>query len=86
MKQNPQDVKVFVSSVLPNIGIDMLRKENFNVIGWKDEIPIPRDMLIKNAKQSNALLCTLTANIDKQFLNECRHLDIISQFGVGTTT
>jgi glyoxylate reductase len=77
------DIKVFVSSVLPQIGIDMLLKENFNVITWNDNNPIPKDTLIKNAKQCNALLCTLTAKIDAEFLDECSHLEIISQFGVG---
>jgi glyoxylate reductase len=76
-------IKVFVSSVLPSIGIDMLYKENFTVITWNNEAPIPQDELIRNAKQCNALLCTLTAKINEQFLNECKHLDIISQFGVG---
>ncbi|HYJ62782.1 MAG TPA: D-glycerate dehydrogenase [Parafilimonas sp.] len=83
MSRNMNDIKVFVSSVLPEIGIEMLRKENFNVITWNDDSPIPRDVLIKNAKQCNALLCTLTAKIDAEFLDECSHLEIISQFGVG---
>jgi glyoxylate reductase len=61
----------------------MLQKEGFDVRRWNDPSPIPRDELIKNAKQSNALLCTLTAKIDAEFLNECSHLEIISQFGVG---
>ncbi len=83
MKRKPGDVKVFVSSVLPSIGIDMLRKENFNVTTWNDNNPIPQDKLIENAKLCNALFCTLTAKIDAGFLNECKHLEIISQFGVG---
>jgi glyoxylate reductase len=83
MKKNASDIKVFVSSVLPEIGINMLQKEGFDVRRWNDPSPIPRDELIKNAKQSNALLCTLTAKIDAEFLNECSHLEIISQFGVG---
>jgi glyoxylate reductase len=69
--------------VLPDTGIDMLRKENFNVTTWDNDTPIPQDILIKNAKQCNALLCTLTAKIDAYFLNECSHLEIISEFGVG---
>jgi glyoxylate reductase len=77
------NIKVFISSVIPQIGVDMLRREDFNVITWNDEKPIPQEMLIKNAKQCNALLCTLTARIDAPFLNECSHLEIISQFGVG---
>lgn len=83
MSRNTNDIKVFVSSIIPSIGIDMLRKENFNVITWNNENPIPSEELIKNAKQCNALLCTLTAKIDAAFLNECSHLEIISQFGVG---
>ena len=83
MDKNMGDIKVFVSSVLPQIGIDMLRKESFNVITWNNNNPIPQETLIKNAKQCNALLCTLTAKIDANFLNECSHLEIISQFGVG---
>ncbi len=78
-----KDIKVFVSSILPVIGIDMLRKENFNVVTWNDKTPIPQDILIKNAKECDALICTLTAKIDAAFLNECSHLEIISQFGVG---
>jgi glyoxylate reductase len=83
MKRSPEDIKVFVSSVLPSIGIDMLRGENFNVTTWDDDSPIPQDKLIENAKQCNALFCTLTAKIDAAFLDECKHLEIISQFGVG---
>jgi glyoxylate reductase len=83
MKKNASDIKVFVSSVLPEIGINMLQKEGFDVRRWNDPSPIPRDELIKNAKQSNALLCTLTAKIDAEFLKECSHLEIISQYGVG---
>lgn len=77
------NIKVFVSSVLPQIGINMLREENFNVITWNENNPIPKEILIKHAMQCNALLCTLTAKIDAAFLNECKHLEIISQFGVG---
>jgi glyoxylate reductase len=83
MDRDAHDIKVFVSSVLPEIGIDMLRKANFNLITWNENAPIPQDLLIKNAKQCNALLSTLTGRIDAHFLNECSHLEIISQFGVG---
>jgi glyoxylate reductase len=83
MKKNNSEIKIFVSSVFPDIGIDMLREENFDVITWDNDTPIPEDTLLKNALVCNALLCTLTAKIDAHFLNECRHLEIISQFGVG---
>ncbi|MEP6468016.1 MAG: NAD(P)-dependent oxidoreductase, partial [Parafilimonas sp.] len=83
MNNDLHNIKIFVSSVLPQIGIDMLRHENFDVITWNNNEPIPKDILLANAKQCNALLCTLTAKIDAAFLKECSHLQIISQFGVG---
>lgn len=83
MNRNLNDIKIFVSSVLPDIGIDMLRREGFNVICWNNDTPIPPDLLLENARQCNALLTTLTGKIDADFLNACSHLDMISQFGVG---
>src|ERR1044072_4953112 len=81
--KDPRNVKVFVSSILLDVGIELLRKEQFNVTSWNNETPIPKDILIENAKQCDALLCTLTAKIDAPFLSVCGHLEIISQFGVG---
>ena len=50
MKKNPGDIKIFISSVLPDVGIDLLRKEDFNVICWSNDMPIPQDELIANAR------------------------------------
>ncbi len=83
MKRKPEDIKVFVSNVVPAIGVDMLRNENFNVITWDDSNPIPQGKLIENAKQCNSLICSITTKIDAVFLNECKHLEIISQCGAG---
>lgn len=83
MPGNISDTKIFVSSVLPAIGIDMLRAADFQLMTWDDPTPVPQNILIEKAKECNALLCTLTAKIDTHFLQECKHLEIISQFGVG---
>ena len=60
-----------------------MRKEKFDVTMRTEDSPLTQIELIKKAKQYNALLCTVTEKIDKLFLNECKHLDIISQFAVG---
>ncbi len=57
MNRNMNDIKVFVSSVLPEIGIDMLRKENFNVITWNDDSPIPQDILNQKCKTMQCSYC-----------------------------
>lgn len=83
MSRNTNEVKIFVSSVIPQIGIDLLQQEGFAVTTWNELTPIPRDILIEKTKQCNALLATLTGKLDAHFMNECKHLDIISNFGVG---
>ena len=83
MLKNTSEIKIFVTRDLPSIGIDLLEKEGFMVSTWPEDRPIPADELIKAGKNANAVLCISTDKIDKDFLNECKHLDIISQFAAG---
>ena len=75
--------RILVSRQYPGAGIRLLKKEGFFLTLWKKQRPMTPAELIDNAKTHHALLCTLTDRIDQQFLTECRHLDIISQFAVG---
>ncbi len=61
----------------------MLHKEGFDVTSWSKDRPMTQAELLEKARQNNVLFCTLTDRIDTFFLNECKHLEIISQFGVG---
>ena len=83
INKNLLNVKVFVSSVIPQKGIDLLKQAGFQVTTWDNLTPIPRDILIEKTKACNALLATLTGKLDATFMNECKHLDVISNFGVG---
>lgn len=75
--------KILVSRQYPKAGIRLLEKENFHLTMWKKERPMTQAELIEQAKNHDALLCTLTDRIDHNFLNKCSHLEIISQFAVG---
>lgn len=83
MQKNTGEIKVFVTRDIPSIGIDLLKKEGFIVSFWPHDRPIPATEQVKEAKKANAVLCISTDKIDKEFLNECKHLDIISQFAAG---
>jgi phosphoglycerate dehydrogenase-like enzyme len=84
MQKNTGEIKVFVTRDIPSIGIDLLKKEGFIVSVWPHDRPIPTDEQVKEAKKANAVLCISTDKIDKEFLNECKHLDIISSSPQGT--
>jgi len=78
-----QEIKIFVTRVIPDTGIDLLRKEGFSVTIWPHDRPIPSADLIAEGKKANAVLCISTDRIDSTFITECKHLDIISQFAAG---
>jgi len=83
MIKDPQKVNVFVTRDLPGSGIGLLKKEGFNVTVWPHDKPMSPAELMEEGKKANAMLTLLTDTIDANFLHECRHLDIISQFAVG---
>ncbi len=75
--------KILVSRLYPEAGIKLLEKENFHLTLWEKQRPMTQVELTEEAKTHHALLCTLTDRIDQHFLNQCSHLEIISQFAVG---
>ena len=83
MHKDHQQIKVFVTREIPGIGIELLRNEKFNVSVWPHDRPMTPDELIEEGKKVNAMLTLLTDSIDKNFLTECRQLDIISQYAAG---
>ena len=83
MKKNPSEIKVFVTREIQATGIDLLKSEGFNVSVWPQDRVMSPDELIEEGKKANAMLTLLTDQIDANFLNHCRHLDVISQFAVG---
>ena len=83
MTKDAKRPKVFVTRAIQDIGIDLLRKEGFDVSVWPEDRPMKPEELIHAGRNANAMLTLLTDRIDKTFLNECKHLDIISQFAVG---
>jgi glyoxylate reductase len=78
-----QEIKIFVTRIIPDTGIDLLKKEGFSVTIWPHDRPIPSADLIAEGKKANAVLCISTDKIDEAFFTACKHLDIVSQFAAG---
>jgi glyoxylate reductase len=83
MKKDPKEINILVSREVPAKGIDLLRNSGFFVTIWPLDRPMTPSELIEEGKKNNALICLSADKIDKNFLNECKHLDIISQFAAG---
>lgn len=59
-------------------------KEMFVFKMWeKENVPVPREVLIEEAKQAQGLLCLITETIDADFLRQANHLKVIANMAVG---
>ncbi|MGJ7911362.1 2-hydroxyacid dehydrogenase [Neobacillus sp. LXY-1] len=74
---------IFITRRIPETIIQSL-KEKFDVNMWKyEDIPVPREILIAEAKKADALLTMLTESIDETILTAGRNLKVIANNAVG---
>lgn len=76
-------MKVFVTSIIPEIGIEILKKNGIEVIQNKNYLPIEKEKLIKKAKDCDAILCLLSNKIDEEIIDALPKLKVIANYAVG---
>ncbi|MGH2380919.1 MAG: 2-hydroxyacid dehydrogenase [Candidatus Limnocylindria bacterium] len=75
--------RVFVTRVIPDAGLDRVR-ETCDVALWEDELPPPRDELLRRAAGMDGLLTLLTDRVDDELLDAAGgQLKVVSNFAVG---
>lgn len=75
-------MKIFVTRVIPEEGLQLLRQEA-EVKVWPEELPPSSEVLQKEAQASDGLVSMLTDRIDAAFLENCPRLKVISNYAVG---
>ncbi|MCX8057303.1 MAG: D-glycerate dehydrogenase [Ignavibacteria bacterium] len=76
-------MKVFITSIIPEVGIELLKKNDIEVIQNKSYLPLEKEKLIKKAKDCDALLCLLSNKIDREIIDALPNLKVISNYAVG---
>lgn len=76
-------MKVYVTRVIPDIGLQMMKDEGITVSQWTEKRNMTREEFTARCKENDAVLSAGSNNIDKEFLNECSHLKVISMYSVG---
>lgn len=76
-------MKVLVSLNFPSIGIELLRKEGLEVTTWTDDLPMSKDQLLEATLKNDVLLSSSIYKLDAAFLEQNKHLKLISQFAAG---
>jgi glyoxylate reductase len=75
--------RVLVTRELPEIAVNLLKENGFQVTAWNQDRPMTSEELTRDVSGQDALLCSITDAITENFLTSNRHLKVISQFGVG---
>ena len=75
--------KVFVARVIPEEGLRPIR-ESCDASVWEDELPPPRDALLRSVEGCDGVLTLLTDRVDEEFLDRAwPQLKVVSNFAVG---
>jgi glyoxylate reductase len=75
--------KVFVSRIIPDDGLRLVVDECDATV-WQDELPPPRDELLKAIEGCAGVLTLLTDRVDDEFLDRAGPgLKVVSNFAVG---
>ncbi|HEX6540634.1 MAG TPA: D-glycerate dehydrogenase [Ktedonobacterales bacterium] len=74
--------KVFVTRIIPDEGLDQIRAFCDATI-WEDELPPPRDVILRETHDADGLVSLLTDKIDAELLDACPRLRVVSNYAVG---
>src|SRR4051794_21352295 len=75
--------RVFVARRISDEGLDPVREATEADI-WPDELPPPRDELLKRISGVDGVLALLTDRVDDEFLDAAGHqLKVVSNYAVG---
>jgi glyoxylate reductase len=75
--------KVFVTRIIPNKGLDLV-KDFCDADVWEDELPPPREEILKRVQGVDGLLSLLTDKVDGDVMDAAGpQLKVISNYAVG---
>jgi glyoxylate reductase len=74
---------IYITRKLPEDAISHLQQQ-YEVGMWnKEDVPVPREILLHEVSRADALLTMLSDNIDAEVINAGKNLRVIANFAVG---
>lgn len=73
---------VYVTRRIPEAGLRMLQ-ETCEVRLWGEDVPVPKDVILRETADADGLLCMLSDPIDAEVMTAGEQLRVISQYAVG---
>ena len=60
--------RVYVTRRVPSPGVELLKSAGLTVTQWDNDLPVPKDELLKSVPGIDALFCLLTDPIDREVI------------------
>jgi lactate dehydrogenase-like 2-hydroxyacid dehydrogenase len=76
-------MKVFISRIIPDIATKMIEEAGHTITQFTERRDLSFEELVNTCKQHDAFLSVSHNKLNKEFLNQCTHLKVISLFSVG---
>jgi glyoxylate reductase len=74
--------KVYVTRIIPDAGLDLISSSCDATI-WQDELPPPREVILRETRAADGIVSLLTDRIDGEFMDACPQLRVVSNYAVG---
>ena len=75
-------VKIYVTREIPEVALALLRPQS-DLKVWDRDESLPRDVLLREVQNADALLCMVTERIDEELLAHAPRLRIVANMAVG---
>lgn len=76
-------MKVVISRRIPQKGIELLKREGFEIDYNDSTEKLPIAVLAEKCRTADALICLLDDSISEEFIKSCNNLKVIANYAVG---
>lgn len=76
-------MKILITKRIPEVGIQMIANEGWDIILGEQRGVMPREMLLEKARGKDGILCLLHDRIDQELIACARGVKVFSNFAVG---
>ena len=80
---NEQSKTIYITKQIPDAGLELLHKKEYNVVVRKKKSIITKRELLNETKQVDALMCMLTDPVSKDVIRSMERCKVISTYAVG---
>lgn len=75
--------KIFITREIPSIAVKLLKEKKFHTEVYKEDRPIPQNLLKDKVINADGIISLLTDKIDKEIISSMQKCKVIANYAVG---